>query len=113
MPEVHFHSSRLLNRTHEFHSYEYDDANQSPIENQNSFMAHNIPTRIFDTNGRRRDVNKNTSAPSLILYSFYRKHGVSTNNHTVKIGDLLKVFSSLQPATGLIIYKKKLFFYYF
>lgn len=104
MPEIHFHSSRLLNRTHEFHSYEYDDAYQSPIENQHvmsSFTARNIATRIFDTNGCWRETSKNTSAPALILHSFYRKHGVYTNNHTVKIGDLLKAFSSLQPATGL------------
>lgn len=93
----------MLNRTHESCQYENDDKYQSPIENQHSFETKNIHTRIFDKNKKWHGVTENASAPSLVLHSFYRKHGTNIHNHAVKINDLSEVFSTLQPATGFLL----------
>ncbi|KAI1731740.1 1-phosphatidylinositol 4,5-bisphosphate phosphodiesterase epsilon-1 [Ditylenchus destructor] len=89
-PPVILHSSRLTKRSHDF-----DDSCPSPV---NSSVAEDPPPIVTAIN--RRQTGESTSGPSLILHSFYRKHGLpNTNVHPVRMGDLYKAFASMQPAT--------------
>ncbi|KAL3102215.1 hypothetical protein niasHS_003624 [Heterodera schachtii] len=105
-PEVVFHSSRLLNRSHDFHhSYcsgddDYDDElpphGSDPSQTPTKASRPSIPQEDkFD----RRQTGDSSSAPALILQSFYRKHGVNTTStQPVRLGDLHKAFASIQPS---------------
>ena len=48
----------------------------------------------------RRQTGDSSSAPALILQSFYRKHGVQvgTQHNTVRLDDLQKAFANMQPS---------------
>uniref|UniRef100_A0A1I8BQ91 Phosphoinositide phospholipase C n=1 Tax=Meloidogyne hapla TaxID=6305 RepID=A0A1I8BQ91_MELHA len=48
----------------------------------------------------RRETGDSSSAPALILQSFYRKHGVNvgSQHNKVRLSDLQKAFSSMQPS---------------
>jgi hypothetical protein len=49
---------------------------------------------------QRRQTGDSSSAPALILQSFYRKHGVNvgTQHNTVRLEDLQNAFAGMQPS---------------
>uniref|UniRef100_A0A914I8L9 Phosphoinositide phospholipase C n=1 Tax=Globodera rostochiensis TaxID=31243 RepID=A0A914I8L9_GLORO len=107
-PEVVFHSSRLLNRSHDFHhSYcsgdeDYDELPQKTRHGSDPLQTPTKVTRPSFTQEdkfNRRQTGDSSSAPALILQSFYRKHGVNTaSTQPIRLGDLHKAFASIQPS---------------
>uniref|UniRef100_A0A915N3L3 Uncharacterized protein n=1 Tax=Meloidogyne javanica TaxID=6303 RepID=A0A915N3L3_MELJA len=90
-PQIVFHSSRLLNRSHEFQSQDDFEAGLSFVED---------PLQAKNEKSDRRETGDSSSAPALILQSFYRKHGVNvgSQHNKVRLSDLQKAFSSMQPS---------------
>jgi hypothetical protein len=111
--------SRLLHRSHEFKCSSDDDIEEScdKSKNEQHFNSPSSTSNILlrlEKEGRVRGRSATTtghvsSTSAMILQSFYRKHGGSsavlsnnTNNNTVRLQDLFKTFSAIQPATSII-----------
>nr|CAD2134531.1 unnamed protein product [Meloidogyne enterolobii] len=95
-PQIVFHSSRLLNRSHEFQSQDDFEAGLSFVEDPLQTPNKTSENEKSD----RRETGDSSSAPALILQSFYRKHGVNvgSQHNKVRLSDLQKAFSSMQPS---------------
>ncbi|KAH7728442.1 Protein PLC-1 d [Aphelenchoides avenae] len=91
-PEVAFHSSRLLNRTHEFQSCEFDEPCSLP-------SIDSVDVRPTEQLGLRG------GSLSIAQHAFYRKHTFLSNNSAtapiqkpVRSTDLTTSFSTMQPS---------------